>query len=120
MKKIIFQKIKAFFKKNYLYISIGFILFWMYIRTSFRKNEKAQETIDKSKEQIYSSVEEINNSNISIKKAEIEYEIKNNEIKENHDAIRQEVEQIVSDVNLTKFEQNRKLNELHNQIKKHK
>ena len=120
MKKIILEKIKAFFKKNYLYVVIGIIFLWIYLTTSFKKNEKAQKTINKSREQINSSIEQIHISDIAVTKAEIEYEIKNNQIKENHDAIRQEVEQIVSDVNLTKFEQNRKLNELHNQIKKRK
>lgn len=120
MQKIILEKIKTFFKNNYLYIVIGIIFFWMFLKKSFKKNEKAQETIDKSKEQIHTSLEEIQGNNTAVIKAEIEYEIKNNVIEKEHDEIRQQVDEIVNNVNLSKFEKNRKLNELHNQIKRRK
>jgi len=120
MKKLLIEKIKTVIKNYYLYIIIACVFLWIATKGVVSKNKKVEKTIDKNKNFIHSNLEQIQTNNIKLTQAEIEHEIKNSNIEQDADQIRHQVQIIVSDTNLTKYQKNKELNELHNSIKKFK
>jgi F0F1-type ATP synthase membrane subunit b/b' len=120
MKTLFLEKIKTIIKNYYLYIIIACVFIWVTTKSIVSKNKKVEKTIDKNKDFIHSNLEEIQANNIKLTQNEIEHEIKNTKIEKDADEIRVQVDNIISNTNLTSYQKNKELNELHNSIKKFK
>lgn len=115
--KLLLNKLKNIIKNYYLYILIGLIFCWVFFLSFSPKKNKVKKIIDEAKQKTNDCIKEVHHNNMSLTKSEIEHEIKNTKAEKLSIKIKQEMEDILGNVELSDYEKNKELNKLHDSIK---